>query len=234
MLTQNVYSVGTAAITVVGPTSDVATYVLKNLQPMSVFDYSRDGYIYLVNQLFTIPANSSVRFSFEAGSTGAQIDFYDFAVGSENVYAELIENATITVTGSSIPVYNLNRNKPDAHTSVLKAATAITGGTTISSELVTASKGVGGVVTSGKIHTLKPNTQYGFRFTNQGSQSTEIHFQMGFSEQYNGYNEVWLGTRDNSFVLRGEEEIKFTLLPNETINASAKMNSCRLAVIRQE
>ena len=234
MLTQNLYSIGTASTTVVAPTSDVATYVLKNLQPLSVFDYSRDGYIYLVNQLFTIPANSSVRFSFEAGPTGAQIDFYEFAVTSENVYAELIENATITVTGSSIPVYNLNRNKPDVHTSVLKAATAITGGTTISSELVTASKGVGGIVTSGKIHTLKANTQYGFRFTNQGNSSTQIHFQMGFSEQYNGYNEVWLGTRDNSFVLRGEEEIKFTLLPNETINASAKMNSCRLAVMRQE
>lgn len=234
MLTQNVYLVGTATQTVVAPTHDVATYVLKNLQPLSVFDYSRDGYIYLLNQLFTIPANTSALFSFEAGPTGAQIDFYDFAVTSENVYAELIEGATVTVTGSAIPAYNLNRNKSDAHNAVLKAASAITGGTTISSELITASKGVGGIVTSGKIHTLEPNTQYGFRFTNQGNVVTSVHFQMGFSEQYNGYNEIWLGTQDNSFVLRGEEEIQFTLLPNETINATAKMNSCRLAVMRQE
>lgn len=234
MLSQNVYSVGTAAQTVVEPTHDVATYVLKNLQPLSVFDYSRDGYIYLLNQLFTIPADSSVRFSFEAGPTGAQIDFYDFAVTSENVYAELVEGATVTVTGSAIPAYNLNRNKSDAHTSVLKAASAITGGTTISSELVTASKGVGGIVASGKIHTLRANTQYGFRFTNQGNVVTTVHFQMGFSEQYNGYNEIWLGTEDDSYVLRGEEQIQFTLLPGEIINAKAKMNSCRLAVIRQE
>jgi hypothetical protein len=234
MLTQNVYSVGTAVQTVVEPTHDLATYVLKNLQPLSVFDYSRDGYIYLLNQLFTIPANSSVRFSFEAGPTGAQIDFYDFAVTSENVYAELIEGATVTVTGSAIAAYNLNRNKSDAHTSVLKAASAITGGTTISSELVTASKGVGGIVASGKIHTLEANTQYGFRFTNQGNSVTTVHFQMGFSEQYNGYNEIWLGTEDDSFVLRGEEQIQFTLLPGEIINAKSKMNSCRLAVIRQE
>jgi hypothetical protein len=234
MLTQNVYSVGTAAQTVVEPTNDVATYVLKNLQPLSVFDYSRDGYVYLLNRLFDIPSNSSVLFSFEAGPTGAQIDFYDFVVTSENVYAQLVEGATITVTGSAIPAYNLNRNKSDAHTSVLKAATAITGGTIISSELVTASKGVGGIVASGKIHTLEANTQYGFRFTNQGNSVTTVHFQMGFSEQYNGYNEIWLGTEDQSFVLRGEEEIKFTLLPNEVINAKAKMNSSRLAVMRQE
>lgn len=234
MLTQNVYSVGTTTQTVVAPTNSKGTYVLKNLQPLSVFDYSRDGYIYLLNRLFDIPANSSVNFSFEAGPTGAQIDFYDFAVTSENVYAELIEGATVTVTGSAIPAYNLNRNKSDGHTAVLKAATAITGGTTISSELVTASKGVGGVVASGKIHTLEANTQYGFRFTNQGNVVTSVHFQMGFSEQYNGYNEIWLGTQDQSFVLRGEEEIKFNLLPNEIINATAKMNSCRLAVMRQE
>jgi hypothetical protein len=234
MLTQNVYAVGTAPSTVVEPTSDVATYVLKNLQPLNVFDYSRDGYIYLVNQLFDITAATPARFSFQTGPTGAQIDFYDFAVTSENVYAELIQGATVTVTGSPIPAYNLNRNKSDAHTAVLEAATAITGGTVISSEFVTASKGVGGVVTSGKIHTLAPNTQYAFRFTNRGNATTTCHFQMGFSEQYNGYNEIWLDTLEDSFVLRGEEQIQFTLLPNETINARAKMNSCRLAVIRQE
>ena len=234
MLTQNLYSVGTAAITVVEPTSDVASYVLKNLQPLNVYDYSRDGYIYLVSRLFSISAGGTAIFSFETGVTGAQIDFYEMSSTVENVYAELIEGATITVSGSAIPAYNLNRNKADTHNSILKGATALTGGTAFSTELISASKGVGGIVTSGKIHTLRPSTQYGFRFTNQGNTTTTIHFQMGFSEQYNGYNEIWLGTQDDSFVLRGEEEIKFTLLPNETINASAKMNSSRLSVMRQE
>jgi hypothetical protein len=234
LLTQNVYAVGTAPSTVVEPTSDVATYVLKNLQPLSVFDYSRDGYIYLLNRLFDIGATGTGLFSFETGPTGAQIDFYDFVSTNEDVYAELIEGATVTVTGSAIPAYNLNRNKSSAHNAVLKAATVVTGGTTVSSELITASKGVGGLVASGKIHTLAPNSQYAFRFTNRGNTTTAIHFQMGFSEQYNGYNEIWLDTLEDSFVLRGEEQIQFTLLPNETINARAKMNSCRLAVIRQE
>ena len=234
MLTQNVYSVGTTPVTVVQPTNSRVTYVLKNLQPLSVFDYSRDGYIYLLNRLFDIGATSTALFSFQTGPTGAQIDFYDLVSTNEDVYAELIEGATITVTGSAMPAYNLNRNKSSAHNAVLKAATVVTGGTTVSSELITASKGVGGLVASGKIHTLAPNTQYAFRFTNRGNTTTTIHFQMGFSEQYNGYNEVWLSTQDASYVLRGEEEIKFTLLPNEIINARAKMNSCRLAVMRQE
>lgn len=233
-ITQNVYSVGTATTTVVAPTHDYAEYVLKNLQPADVVEYARDGYIYLVNAQFNITQGASVSFSMLTGPTGAQFDFYSMVTTAADVYAELIEGATIVTTGSPITAYNLNRNKSDAHQSVLKSATSISGGTTISAEFMAASNQTAGQMSSVKIHTLEPNTEYGFRFTNQGSQTTSVHFQLGFSEHYNGYNRIWLGTANESFVLNAGEELKMTLIPNETINAVSLIDSNQLSVMRQE
>lgn len=231
-LSQAVYSVGTAAQTVVAPTNDYAKYVLHNLQPEIVLEYARDGYIYLVNAQFSITQGSSVNFSMLTGATGAQFDFYSMVTSDSAVYAELIEGATIVTTGSPIPAYNLNRNYPDNHTSVLKAATSITGGTTISTEYLSASNQSSSQMSSTKIHTLEANTEYGFKFTNQGAQTTSVHFQLGFSEHYNGYNEIWLGTQDNSYVLKAGHELIMELPPLATINASSKVNSNKLAVMR--
>jgi hypothetical protein len=233
-VTQAVYTIGTAATTVVAPTIDAANYVLKSLEPASVDESAKDGYIYLLSRSFTVPVGSSVNFSITTGSTGAQLDFYHIVSTIHNIYAELIEDATITTTGDPIPAYNLNRNFSDSHASVFRAATAITGGKTISAELVTADKAAGGDLSSEKIHTLEANTQYGFRFTNQGNQDTQVFFQLGFSEAYNGYNEIWLGSLDNSYVLRGGEEVRMYLFPDATITARAKRDGARLAVIRQD
>ena len=231
-MTQAVYSVGTAAQTVVEPTHDYTKYVLHNLQPEVVLEYARDGYIYLLNSQFTITAGSSILFSMLTGPTGAQFDFYSMVTDTSAVYAELIEGATIVTTGSPITAYNLNRNDSDAHQAVLKAATSITGGTVVSTEYLPASNQAAGQMSSVKIHTLKPNTEYGFRFTNQGSQTTKVHFQLGFSEHYNGYNEIWLGTVDNSFVLKAGHELTMELPPLAVINASSKINSNKLSVMR--
>lgn len=231
-LTQAVYSVGTAATTVVAPTHDYAKYVLHNLQPETVSEYARDGYIYLVNAQFTITSGASVNFSMLTGSTGAQLDFYSMETSASAVYAQLIEGATIVTTGDPIPAYNLNRNKADTHTSILKSATSITGGTTISTEFIPASNQSAGHMASAKIHTLEANTEYGFRFTNQGNQTTSVHFQLGFSEHYNGYNEIWLDTIDNSYVLKAGHELTMELPPLAVINASSKINSNKLAVMR--
>lgn len=234
MLTQNVYSVGTAAVNVVEPTNSLVNYQLKNLQPKSVAEAARDGYIYLLNRDFTLTTGTPLTFSIVTGPTGCQFDFYDITSDTSNVFAELIEGATITVTGSPIPAYNLNRNSSDAHASVFRAVSAITGGTVVSSELITASKDAGGTLASGKIHTLEPNTQYAMRFTNRGNQDTGVHFQLGFSEQYNGYNNIWLETVNDSFVLIPGDEMTMKMLPGESINASALTDSCKLAVMRQE
>jgi len=234
MLTQNVYAVGTAAVTVVEPTADFAKYALKNIQPATIPEYARDGYIYLVNAQFTITPITPVTFSFLTGPTGAQFDFYSMVTDTSAVYAELIEGATIVTTGSAIPAYNLNRNYADSHQAVLKAATTVTGGTTISTEFLPASNQTAGQMSSTKIHTLEPNTEYGFRFTNQGAQSTSVHFQLGFSEHYNGYNNIWLDAVNDSMVLRPGEELILELPPLATINATSLMNSNKLAVMRQD
>lgn len=231
-LSQAVYTVGTATQTVVAPTNDYAKYVLHNLQPETVQEYARDGYIYLLNSQFSITQGASLYFSMLTGPTGAQFDFYSMVTDTAAVYAQLIEGGTIVTTGSPIPAYNLNRNYSDAHQAVLKAATSITGGATISSEFLPASNQSAGQMSSIKIHTLEPNTEYGFKFTNQGAQTTNVHFQLGWSEHYNGNNEIWLGTQDNSYVLKAGHKLQMELPPLATINASSKMNSNKLAVMR--
>lgn len=233
-LAQGVYSIGTAVTTVVAPTNDVATYVLKNLEPKGVDELTREGHVYLAEQLFTVTQGATVNFSLMTGVTGLQFEFYSITSDTSNVYAELKESPTVVTTGSALPAYNLNRNYADTFTSELKAATSVTGGTVISAELVTASKAAGGSNAQSKVHTLKPNTQYSMSFTNQGNQDTKVFFQLAFAEKYNGYSTVWLGAVGSTFPIEAGEELKMTLLPLETINATALANSVQLAVIRQE
>lgn len=232
MLTQAVYSIGTAATTVVAPVNDYAKYALKNIQPGSVDDMAREGYVYLIGRQFSLTQGATAAFSIETGPTGAQFDFYEIVSDVSNVYAELIEGATVAVTGDPIVAYNLNRNYPDTHASVLKAATSVTGGTTISAEFVTATNQGGGVIASNKIHTLEPNTQYAMKFTNQGAQTTNIFFQLGFSEHYNGYSNIWLEAVNNSFVLKPGDDLVMELPPLATINATSLINGNKLSVMR--
>lgn len=232
-LSQKVYSVGTTPTTVVAPTNDYVKYVLKNLQPEVVLEYARDGYIFLLAKQFTIPNSTSVSFSIVSGPNGAQFDFYSIISDKANVFAELIEGATVVTTGADIPAYNLNRNYSDAHSAVLKAATSVTGGTTISSEFISATNQSSAAVSSDKIHTLKANTQYAMKFTTLGA-TTDVFFQLGFSEHYNGLNEIWLDTLNDSFVLKAGDELTMELPPLVTINAVSKINSNKLAVMRLE
>ncbi len=235
MLEQNVYTVGTAATTVVAPTIDSARYVLKNLEPASNgADYSRAGYLYGVAQEFSIAGPGTARFSFLTGANGAQIESYEIISTIDNVKAELVEGATIT-SGAAVTGYNLNRNESDLYQSSMATASAFTGGSVISSELITADKhAASGGQQTAKIITLRPNTKYGFRFINQGNQTTSVHFQMAWSERYNGLNSIWLGTIDDSYVLHGGEEMTMYLRPYETINAVAQVAGSKLAVMRQD
>lgn len=236
MLTQNVYSVGTAPSTVVEPTSDLVTYVLKNLEPEIMGqDYARMGRVYNLHSTFTVARSTSVSFTVLTGPTGLQIQFYQIISSSSDVKAELIEGATVTPNGSTISSYNINRNFPDDADAVFNGVTSFTGGTAVVAEYITAAKDGGGGMATEKIITLEPNTRYVFRFTElSGSEDPRVFFEMGFAERYNGYNAIWLGTVNDSYELRAGEEIKMTLLPNEIINATATLEPCQLAVIRQE
>lgn len=235
MLTQNVYtlSAGTAT-TVVAPTLDAARYVLKNLQPKPTGeDYARQGYVYQYGNTFTVTQGATVGFSFLTGDTGAQIEFYQITTTTSDIRAELVEGATIVTNGSPISAFNLNRNYSDAHASVLKAAT-VTGGTVTSMEYMTGSNQAGSSFKSDKVLTLEPNTEYGFRFVNTGSQTTTVFFEIGWSEIYNGYHDIWLGTPTSSFVLHGSQEVSMTLQPYEVINATSGHTGAKLAVMRQD
>lgn len=235
MLQQNVYSVGTAISTVVAPTVDSARYILKNIEPANeIGEFSRHGYLYMVSQYFPIANNSSVSFSFTTGNTGAQFDYWNFESSTSSVIGSLIEGAAIVTSGSAIPAHNMDRNFPDDYQAVLVPATSITGGTVVLSEYVGASNQASGGAISSKIVTLKPNTQYGFKFTDVGGNGTNLHVQIGWVEKYNGYNQIWLGTVNNSYVLGGGEEVSMYLRPYETINATALRNGCKLAVMRQD
>jgi hypothetical protein len=236
MLQQATYTLSASTATqVVAPTVDAGHYLLKNIQPEpEIGAYSAQGYTYAVSRYLTIANNGTAIFSFTTGASGAQFDFWTFTALNSSVLGELIEGATITTTGDPILGYNLNRNDSDAHTSVLRGATALTGGTVVLSELIAASNQSGGQDSSDKVVTLKPNTQYGFRFTDVGGNGPNLHIQLGWVEIYNGQHDIWLGTLNNSFVLRGGEEIQFKLFPGEAVDAIAGHTGARLSVVRQD
>ena len=236
MLTQNVYSIGTAAQTVVAPTHDQATFLLKNIEPKIMGqDYARMGRVYNLHSTFTVNRSTSVSFTVLTGPTGLQIQFYQIVSSSSDVRADLIEGATVTPSATSISTYNINRNFPDDAQAVFNGVTSFTGGTAVIAEYITAAKDGGGGMATEKIITLEPDTRYVFRFTElSGSSDPRVFFEMGFAEKYNGYNDIWLETLDDSYVLRAGEEVQMTLLPLETINATAIIDSSKLSVLRQE
>lgn len=236
MLQQAVYTLSAGSATqVVAPTVDAGHYLLKNIQPdEELGELSRQGYTYAVSRYLTIANNGTAIFSFTTPASGAQFDFWNFTADGSSVLGELIEGATITTTGTPIPGYNLNRNESDAHGSVLEGATALTGGTVVLSEYIPASNQAAGGVGSNKVMTLEPNTEYGFRFSDIGGNGSNLHIQIGWVEIYNGLQAIWLGTKDNSFVLRGGEEIKFKLFPGEAVDAIGGHDGAKLTVIRQD
>lgn len=236
MLEQNVYSIGTAATTVVAPTVDAARYVLKNLEPpRNSEQFARQGKVYDVSSTFTVARSTSVSLAVTTGSTGLQFQFFTILATAGQVQADLIEGATPVLNGVTVPSHNLNRNFADDAQAIFQGVTSFTGGTVVNREFLTADKHAGGSMSAQKIITLEPNTTYVFRFTEvSGNADPKVFLQIGFAELYNGYNDIWLGTVGDSFVLKGGEEIQMTLQPYETINATAIRENLQLAVMRQD
>lgn len=236
MLQQSLHVLSAGSATqVVAPTIDSGHYLLKNIQPADELgEYSRQGFAWAASQYFQIANNGTAIFSFTTGASGAQIDYWNFDSSDSSVIGELIEGATITTTGSAIPSYNLDRNTSGTATAVLIGASALTGGTVVYSNYIGASNQASGGAASNQIITLKPSTQYGFRFRDVGGNGTYVHALITWLEIFNGQQHIWLGTKDDSFVLRGGEEIKFKLFPGEAIDAIAGHNGAKLVVIRQD
>jgi len=232
-ISRSVVTVGTAQTMVVPPSTDTQRVVLQNQQPEgNVGDYSREGYTYLSHSFFTVPNGGTASFAIHTAPSGVQFEFYSIVATGNPVKAYLIEGATYT-TGGTVQSYNMNRNRSDSHQSILTSATNVTGGTIVSSEFVPASNQAGGDFASIKIHTLRPSTGYAMSFTALNG-AADVHFQLGFNEQYNGLHDIYLGTAGSAIRLRGGEVLTLDLYPGESVYASANGTACALAIQRQD
>lgn len=229
-------TLGTASNIVVGMSADSQHVVLQNLEPASdVDEYARAGFLYIIGQKFTLPASGTVSFNIATGAQGLQIEGYEIVTSAETVFAELIEGATVTTTGAAVPSYNVNRDAADDATSVLTAASTVTGGSAIASEFVTASKqGGGSGMTAAKIFTLRASEDYAMRFVNQTNQETIVFLQLIFAEKTNGQNDIWLGgSVDNGYRLRGGEFVPLLMGQGQTMSAVAT-EAAMLGVLKQD
>jgi hypothetical protein len=236
-ITYNLYEIGNTAREIVAPSSDSQKVWIQNLEPLSDTDeYARAGFIYQLSQTFTIASPGTAQFNIATGSAGLQIEYYEIISDTSAVTSSLIEGATVTTNGVAIPSYNLNRVVAGTPTATLSSATTVTGGTVIATEFLTADKhAAGGGAGSYKIFTLKPSSNYVMRFVNNGNQSTSTHLILGFSEKYNGLNQVWLGSSAGSAVtLRGHEMIQLDVRGGEQITAVSDGGTNTVVVMRQD
>ena len=235
-VTGYIVSVGTASVPVVSMSADAQHVVIQNQEPVSTPDgYARAGYLYIAQGTVTIAGGGTALFNLATPASGLQIEGYELVSTEQDVYAELVEGATVTTSGAAVPSYNLNRNEADDAQAVLTGASTVSGGSAISVELVTASKigGGGGMIVS-KIHTLKPSADYVFRFTNLTEQTTLFFFQVVFSEKFNGQNDVWLGGAEgSSFRLRGGESVYLPMGQGQILSAEA-LDSATVGVLKQD
>lgn len=234
-ITQQVFTLGTFVQQILPPTHDAQYVTIQNLQPPATPGaYSRDGYAFHMSRKFSIASPGTATFSIETPASGVQFISYQIVSDNAAVTATLIEGATVTVSGTAIPAYNLNRQSSRTPSAVLDTATNVVGGTVISTEFITAAHKVSGSAASDKVFTLKASQKYAMRFVNEGNQTTNMFFDLVWSEQFNGDHDVWLGVEDQSYRLRGGEAIQLPMQAGEPINARGGGTPVRVAVIRQD
>lgn len=147
----------------------------------SVGDLARRGLVYVYSQQFGVASSGSVAFNLETNGLPVEIRFYELANDGEPIYAQILENATRTVYGAAIQARNLNRAHTDTTTSVMKAASGVSGGTFILSEFFGSQKAAG-TAASEKILSLSASTDYTMIFTNLGNQDSDVHMNLGIVE----------------------------------------------------
>ena len=233
-ISNSVVTVNGTAQMVVAPSVDTQHVILKNLEPGETADQlSRHGMVYEIGQLFTLGNGGTAAFQITTGSTGVQFQYYQIDADESSIYAQLLEGATFG-SATAVGAYNVNRNFADDYTSVLTGATAVSGGTVIASEYIPASNQGGSMLLNTNVYTLEPDTSYVMRFIDDSGNGTKVHFKLGFSERFNGYNDIWLGGVNESMRLRGGESVSFDLYAGESINASTLGEDCNLAITRQD
>ena len=145
-------------------------------------DLAKRGLVYLMSEFFAIPATSSVSFVLETNGKSVQFEFYDITSDAGTIKANLIEGPTYTKFGTPIIPRNLNREYSDNATAILTAASGVSGGISIASELLPSGTKAGGAIASSKVHVLRNNEDYVMTFYNESNQSTNCHMNLGWSE----------------------------------------------------
>jgi hypothetical protein len=145
-------------------------------------DLAKRGLVYLLDQFFTVPGTGSVHFGLATNGVEVEFQFYDITTTTGIIRAELIEAPTATLFGPAIVGRNLNRNFPDAQSVTLQAASGVSGGVRIASELIGNANKAGGDVSQSKVHTLRNETTYVMAFHNTENQATLTHLNLGWSE----------------------------------------------------
>ena len=144
---------------------------------------AKRGLVYLMSEFFTLPSSGSVYFALDTNGNEVEFQFYDITSAQSLVRASLIEEPATVTQFNYLTPRNLNRKFPDAATASLSAASAVTGGTVIASELIGSTAKSGGEVSSRKVHTLKDDTIYVMRFVNVDNQQSLMHINLGWSEK---------------------------------------------------
>lgn len=231
-ITANSYDLVAGSVTVIaGPSHQPLSVLVRNNQPVAGAEgYSRSGYTFAIATTFDVPASGTASFAMTTGTHGAQFQFYSIMSETSAVNAYLIEGAAVSTAAATIPAYNLNRTSNRTATSVLGSATSVTGGTTITSEFLTTTKHAGENFSGFKILTLQGSAVYAMQFVNEANQTTSVHFQLGWAEQYNGGHDVYLGGAVGSALrLPPENTYQFTLLPLTTLTATSSQ-PCNVGV----
>jgi len=152
---------------------------------------AKRGYVYLLSKKFDINATSSVSLCMTTTVLPVVFEFFNLGSTSAEVYAELIEGATVTKSTSAGVGYNLNRNFSDAHSALFSNVTSLTGGTTIVDELVLSSNNVAWDAADSRAHVLRAASDYVMQFSNLGNQTTTFHFQLAWTEREPSPKELW-------------------------------------------
>lgn len=143
---------------------------------------AKRGLVYLMSEFFTVPATGSVFFALDTNGREVEFQFYDITSGQGEIHATLLESPASVTQFNYITPRNLNRKFADDASASLSAASAVTGGTPIASELIGNTGKAGGTLSSSKIHTLRDNTVYVMRFVNFSNQESVVHMNLGWSE----------------------------------------------------
>jgi hypothetical protein len=143
---------------------------------------AKAGRIFLLSQYISVASGVTVPLALVTNGVTVRLHFYEILSTEAAIKAALVEAPTYTASSSNVVGRNLNRNFSDTHTVTFENVTNLSGGTVIATEYVGTAAKAGGELSQSRIHTLKKDTKYVMTFQNVGNKTTEVHLNLGWSE----------------------------------------------------